>query len=390
LALWAGAIRARWSATAGASTLRIRCDERIVRRQDSPIAQEDQMSVVAALRSLVDHVVIIVKENHTFDNYFGTLPGVRGATLAHAQNPPPDDPGHRHEVWEQRASDTAHRVQYIEADIPQYFALARGFTLCDCFFSEVAGPSTPNHLMLICADAPIINNPRSYNPSADPQSGGRLAAPPAPYVLASLPAALEAAGLTWASYGGYAFHYVKALAGAPTNHVTEQFPVDAAAGNLPAVTWLYAEGHPPLSEHPRQDVTDGARWTADQLKAIVTGKLWNRTVVFITWDDWGGWFDHVVPPNVEQWDSSKAQHPADAFPEFNGQQFRYGSRVPCLVVGPYAKHGHVSKMTRSHISIVKFCTELFGVPPPHPRLQHADDMSDCFDPKQPPLPPPSL
>ena len=71
----------------------------------------------------IEHVVIIVKENHTFDNYFGTFPGANGATLAHAQNPPPGDPDHRHQAWMNRNADTAHRVQYTEAGIPGYFDL---------------------------------------------------------------------------------------------------------------------------------------------------------------------------------------------------------------------------------------------------------------------------
>jgi phospholipase C len=333
----------------------------------------------SALGNVVDRVVIIVKENHTFDNYFGTFPGAEGAHLKRAANPPPDDPNHRHEAWEKRASDQVHKVQYVESDIPPYFALARQYTLCDHYFSEVAGPSTPNHLMLITADSPVINNPHNmYRP-----------APTDTYDLKSFPALMERSGLTWGNYGGYAFHYVKELASSSRNYTSDLFAHHAAAGTLPAVSWLYAEGKPSLSEHPRQNVTQGAQWTAAQLKAIVDGQLWGRTVVFITWDDWGGWFDHVTPPNVEPWKSA-GKRPADAFPAFDGQQFRYGSRVPCLVVSPYAKRGYVSKTQRSHISLVKFCQTLFGLQSINQRLDTADDMLDCFDPTQKPLPPPVI
>src|SRR5438876_11200168 len=155
------------------------------------------MDIHHALGDLIDHVVIIVKENHTFDNYLGTFPGATGdGNLKQARNPPPDDPDHRHQAWEMRVSDAIHKVQYKEADIPTYFALARQYTLCDHYFSEVAGPSTPNHLMLICADAPIINNPHHhYRPS-----------PTDSYDLRSMPMALERAGMTWANDGGYASH----------------------------------------------------------------------------------------------------------------------------------------------------------------------------------------
>jgi phospholipase C len=279
-----------------------------------------------------------------------------------------------------RDADQVHRVQYSEADIPTYFALAQQYTLCDHYFSEVAGPSTPNHLMLIAADAPIINNPsHHYRPS-----------PSDVYDLHSLPGALESAGLTWANYGGYAFHYIRELAGHRSNHTSDLFAHDAAAGRLPSVAWVYAEGKPSYSEHPTQNVTAGSEWTGKQIQAIVDGGLWQRTVVFITWDDWGGWYDHVTPQNVEQWDSARAQRPTDAFAEFDGQQFRYGSRVPCLVISPYARKEIISSTERSHISLVKFCQSLFGIPSINRRLDTADDMTDCFDPRQAPLDPPNL
>jgi phospholipase C len=317
----------------------------------------------------VEHVVIVVKENHTFDNYFGTFPGADGATLAHANNPPPDDPDHSHQAWMNRDADTAHRVQYTEADIPGYFDLARRFTLCDNYFSEVAGPSTPNHLMLICADAPVINNPaHHYRPAATDR-----------YQLPSLPASLDKAGLAWGNYGGYAFAYIEGLDAHGRNHGRDRFATDARAGKLPAVSWVYGDGKPDLSEHPKQNVTEGMTWTLDQIQAVVDGGLWDRVAIFITWDDWGGWYDHVDPPVVETWDHSHAQRPADGFPEFDGQPFRYGSRVPCLVVGPYAKPGHLSRQLNSHVSLVKFCEDVFGLDPITDRDAASHGMSDCID-----------
>jgi phospholipase C len=139
-----------------------------------------------------------------------------------------------------------------------------------------------------------------------------------------------------------------------------------------------------------ENVTLGSEWTGAQIQAIVDAGLWPRTVIFVTWDDWGGWYDHVTPPNVEKWNSKRTQYAADAHPEFNGEQFRYGSRVPCLVISPYARKGFVSRKQHSHISLLKFCQNLLGIPPIHPRLNTADDMSDCFDAKQAPLTPPKL
>jgi phospholipase C len=234
--------------------------------------------------------------------------------------------------------------------------------------------------MLICADAPIINNPsRQYHPH-----------PGDAYQLASLPQQLEKAGFSWGNYGGYAFHFIAGLAGHHANHTRDLFQQHATMGKLPSVSWVYADGRPPLTEHPTQNITDGMQWTVDQINAIVAGGLWDHTAVFVTWDDWGGWFDHVEPPLVETWNSSRAQRQPDAHPEFDGQPFRYGSRVPCLVLSPYAKRGHVCSQINSHVSLVKFCQTIFDLPSLNERDRGSKGMTDCFDFTQHPLPPPRL
>src|SRR5260370_28997623 len=145
----------------------------------------------------IDHVVIIVKETHTFDNYFGTFPGVNGATLPAAQAPPAGgDPPHNHAAWLERATH-AVKEQYGEKDIPDYFSFARQFTLCDNYFTEVASQSEPNHLMLIAAASPVIDN----------ASKSRKYQPQEPFKIQTLPKALERAHLTWATYGDPSFSY---------------------------------------------------------------------------------------------------------------------------------------------------------------------------------------
>jgi len=316
--------------------------------------------------SPIKHVVILFKENHAFDNYFGTFPGANGATMAHSPNPPPHDPNHTHKGWLNRATGAVPQ-QFVESDIPTYFADARQFTLCDNYFTDVAGPSTPNHLMVITADSPIIDNPHG-NPVYD---------------LPSLPASLDAAGLTWGNYGGYAFGMIKALAGRP-QLPSAQFATDAAAAKLPALSWVYAPNafseHPPDPQDkganpPVGNVTSGMQWSVSQVNAIVQGGLWPQTAIFITWDDWGGWYDHVTPPEVEKWT--------------DGTQFRYGTRVGCLVLSPYAKAGYISQTLLSHVSIVKFCETIFGLKTLNARDAAADGMTDCFDFTQKPAPPPS-
>ena len=232
--------------------------------------------------------------------------------------------------------------------------------------------------MLICADAPVINNPRHhYRPQPADQ-----------YDLPSLPIALEKKDLTWGNYGRYAFHYIADLAGHRGNHTRDLFAHHAQQGTLPTVSSVYGDGRPGLSEHPRQNVTDGMQWTVDQVNAVVSGGLWDRVAIFITWDDWGGWAGHVEPPVKERWDHGHAQRPEDANAQFDGQSFRFGSRVPCLAVSPYAKAGHVSSQENSHVSILKFCEDTFGLGSLTDRDGQSNGMSDCFDLTQNPLPAP--
>src|SRR6202521_913326 len=175
-------------------------------------------------RGPIRHVVVIFKENHTFDNYFGTFPGASGAKMAHSPNPPALDPDHRHQAWLNRAQG-AVREQFLESDIPAYFAYARQFTLCDNYFTDVAGPSTPNHLMLIAGDSPVIDNPPRY----------RLPVGAPLFKLPSLPASLVAAKLTWGNYRGYAFDFIQGLKGKNT-YQSGQLATDAAGGEVPAVS----------------------------------------------------------------------------------------------------------------------------------------------------------
>ena len=326
----------------------------------------------------IEHIVFIVKENHGFDAYFGRFPRADGdGSLPDAANPPAVDPSHTHKSWLNRAAK-AVRGQYGEADIPTYWAYARKYTLCDRYFTDIAGPSTPNHLMLIAADSPWIDNPPgNYRVGASQELD-----------LPSLPALLEQAGLTWGNYGGYAFDFIKALAG--KQRPSAQFATDARAGTLPAVSWVYADHvhseHPPDSAKDRANgvgnVTNGMSWTAAQVDAVVAGGLWKKTAIFITWDDWGGWADHVTPREVETWS--------------DGTQFRYGNRVPCIVVSPYAKARHISHTERSHVSLIRFAETTFGLPSLNARTAAANDMGDCFDysraltpPKPAPAPSPA-
>ena len=170
------------------------------------------------IKTPIKHIVIVFKENHGFDNYFGTFPGTNGkANLPHLPDPPLNDPQHTHEAWLKRSTN-AVKGQYYKADIPNYFSLAKQFTLCDNYYTDVAGPSTPNHLMVIAAHSPVINNPHHKDP--------RKYQPP--FNIPSLPENLQMAGLEWKNYGGYAFDYITNLQNNPRNVIASQFAQDAA------------------------------------------------------------------------------------------------------------------------------------------------------------------
>jgi phospholipase C len=329
----------------------------------------------------IEHVVIMCKENKTYDQYFGRFPGGDGdPNLKRGKDPPKPYrlpyllqripqrpfPTHGHWSWRHR-SWLSPRQQYTEEDIPIYWAYARSYTLCDRYFTDVAGPSTPNHLMLAAAETGgLLNNPR---PAWVRIFTGSETQPP--YDVSSLPEMLDEKGLSWGNYGCEAMpHLSYVRRNATHNFPSERFVEDAAAGDLPTVTWLDA----PVGSQDSLIAT-GMRWSAAQVDAIVQGGLWDRTVIFIVWDDWGGWHDHVQPPRLENW-------PRD------GSQFRYGSRVPCLVLSPFARAGYISKDLHSHASIVRFCEDILDLPHLNARTAGATGMSDCFDFDQAPLPPP--
>src|SRR3989442_12915150 len=136
-------------------------------------------------------------------------------TMPRSPNPRPRDPDHRHSAWLTRQT-TSVRQQFVEADIPAYFAYARKFTLCDQYFTDVAGPSTPNHLMAVAADSPFIDNPQAGDSSR---------------IASSLPLSLESHKLTWANYGGNPVENLNRVGGR-NKFNSDQFGKESATGEL--------------------------------------------------------------------------------------------------------------------------------------------------------------
>jgi phospholipase C len=316
----------------------------------------------------IEHVVVVVKENHTFDNYFGRFPGAQGVSLPAAADPHPDQ-NHDHAAWLAAVAGTGGvKMQYGSANIPATWALAQQYALCDQYFTDVGSESEPNHLFLIAGDSPVIDN----------SSASRTFQPSPPYDLQSLPAVLQQSGRQWRNYAdtnSSYFTHIKALQGNAWNVPAGQFDTDLKSGFLPDVAWLY----PPYasSDHPGggRTVVEGDAWTRARVQALAQSSLWPHCAMIITWDDWGGWYDHVKAPERSTW---LGNGPTG----YHGSQFRYGYRVPCLVVSPYARKQVISRMY-SHASVVKFCLRLFGLPAwAAAALQTADpsgDLWECFD-----------
>ncbi len=366
----------------------------------------------------IDHIVFIVKENRTFDNYFGTFPGADGATsgtistgevvpLKPAPDMTPHDIDHSYqaavEAIDGGAMDRFDLIkggnvngellsytQYQEADIPNYFAYARNFVLADAFFSSLQGPSFPNHLYTVGAQSGgAVNNPSNSmgrwgcdSPANSRvqtlDEAGELGSVYPCFDFDTLADRLEAEGLSWRYYApdqgqsGYIWSALNAvrhirLTSLWQQHVvnTTQFVQDAQNGQLPTVSWLVVGSG--LSEHPPASVCLGENWTVEQLNAVMSGPDWNSTVVFLTWDDFGGFYDHVAPPVVDN--------------------FGFGPRVPFLIISPRAKHGHISHTTLEFSSVLKFIEERFDLDALTERDQDANDLIDSFDfdhrPRQP-------
>jgi phospholipase C len=380
----------------------------------APHPQSDRPGVMK-----IEHIVFIIKENRSFDTYFGTFPGADGATygktsdgtrvkLGITPDETPYDIGHTSgEAFEAsnrgqmdhfdliRNGIVSHYLlpytQMTENQIPNYFAYARNFVLADRMFSSLNGPSFPNHLYTVAAQAGgAINNPVSsetWGCDADDDvlvdvmdSTGKITQQSPCFDFQTLADLLEKAKVTWKYYAppqgtfGYQWSTLDAIRhirnGSLWNQNVvsyRQFVDDANSGHLPAVSWLVTGE---ASEHPPYSTCRGENWTVEQLNAVMDGPDWNSTAAFLTWDDFGGFYDHVPPPTADQ--------------------FGLGPRVPLLIISPYARHGYISHTTYEFSSFLAFVEKRFGLPALTQRDRVANNMLDSFDFTQRPLAPLTL
>src|SRR6267378_880048 len=251
----------------------------------------------ASATTPVSKVVIFFMENHTTDNVASDVPGVSGnPTLPLAPDVVVPDPPHDHGHWMQRktpAPGGARRQRYSAAELPNLYLLMKGFTVCDNYFSDYTGNSFPNHCFAIGADAEWAFMNPGHRYTFTVQTPG-------------LPARLSKAQKTWANYGkGFAFAQYKDPSMHRNVKTQAQFLADAKAGRLPNVSWVYGprgnDFHPgPVGQGDGSSMKASDAWLGSAVKAVATGKDWPHVMVFITFDDWGGWDDHVDPPPVEK------------------------------------------------------------------------------------------
>jgi phospholipase C len=375
----------------------------------------------------IKHVIFLIKENRSFDNLFGTFPGADGVTVGmrdgHAV------PLARGE--DQRGYDISHCLEcsitainegkmdgfanvelhgdyaytQLHADqLPNYWAWAEDYVLADNFFASALGPSFPNHLFTIAAQsAHAQGNPwqdfeamkaraqqgyaKSWGCDMAGDNGyvevrdseGKVVRVPPCFDFETEGDLLRRAGIPWAYYAatnkqlGYMWSAYSAIDRYRNDQAmwdrymrpVDDVVRDVRADRLPPVTWVTPRFA--LSEHPEYNFCHGENWTTEVINAVMESPMWRDTAIFLTWDDYGGFYDHVPPRRVD----------GDGF----------GIRVPMLILSPYAKTGYVDHTEGEFSSVLRFIENNWGLSQLTHRDRAADDLSEAFDFTQQPRPP---
>ena len=306
-------------------------------------------------------------------------------------------------------------VQYTEDQIPNYWTYARHFTLGDRFFSSAYGPTFVEHFWLVAASSNrYIENERPLEGQAgtDGVLGGycddrteRVFSFPLLsrsdvrtvyqleehaqtgrllrdwvierwpcHDIQTMPDLLQHAGISWKYYLSDTPYFdvmgtIPHIRYGPMwNNVvdTSTFVPDVQSGNMPQVTWLLPPT--PESDHPGYGaLCDGENWTVRMVNTIMQSPEWKHTAIFLTWDDFGGFYDHAPPPHIDVYGD--------------------GPRVPLVVISPYAKRGTVFHGTSDFTSVLRFMEELYGLPSLTERDANANDLINAFDFTQKPAAP---
>src|ERR1022692_1968825 len=357
----------------------------------------------------IQHFVFIMQENRSFDHYFGTYPGAEGippgVCVPNPGGGPCVAPSHDAQPVNQGgAHNWADALNCIDGglmdgfiagsaqkpgdvmgwhdsrEISNYWNYARLYVLEDRLFESITSYSLPAHLYMLAAQS------GGYIGTGQPQ--------PQSYSFSEITQLLGSGKIDWRYYvnrgptagaadGGVAnvdadettYSFWNPLPAFPAvkNDPTQfgrltdatQFYTDAQTGKLPQVSWIIPNSG--LSEHPPASIATGMNYVTGLVNAVMNSPEWNSTAIFIAWDDWGGFYDHVDPPKVDQ--------------------YGLGIRVPGLVISPYARQGYVDHKTYSFESWLRLAEERFGIIPMTARANTANDMADAFDFTQQPRPP---
>jgi hypothetical protein len=316
----------------------------------------------------VKRVVIMVQENHTTDNYFRGLAPYGGAVATGwptSPNPPAKDQPHdRHAYfkWLTGAGTATHEQFDTAAVLPYYLYLAVTGAFLENHCSQFGTNSTPNHLIIVGGQSPTLKNPSQRQPTPL-------------WDMPSLPGLADAHGVSWRVYaasGRYPVSFYTQLKGSANVVDSAQFLADAKAGPLPSLVMLWHNS--PNDEHPPANVTTGMELIWQSVDAVVQAGGWDETVFMLTWDDWGGYDDHVATPVLEYTPDNV--------------QLAYGPRVPLLMFGG-AVTQTIDDRWCGHASIPKTAIDLLGLPALGvPRVDQAPSLADLVDTARPMGPPP--
>jgi len=364
----------------------------------------------------IRHIVVLMMENHSYDNYFGMLDrgdGFRrdaeGRPLD--SNPGPDAvavPVYRarsvcqadvdvsqswpvsHQSWDHGSNDGFVRAKgndpmayFTGDDIPFYYSLGRTFTLCDRWFSSVMAQTYPNRRFLMAGSAfGLVDDSFPQASSYRPDGFGTV------FEM------LDHFGISWRDYhttlaSGLLFPYL-ASTNAANFELTDSFFDAAAAGTLPGFC-LVEPNYGTTSEENPQDIQAGEAFAASVVDAVMHGPTWHQTVLIWLYDEHGGYYDHVPPVRAVPPDDIPPAVPAA---DLDGDHYSWtGFRVPAVVVSPWARSNYVSHVVYDHTSILKLVETKWNLPALSNRDANANNLLDTLDltaARPPFLDPPAL
>jgi phospholipase C len=360
----------------------------------------------------IEHVIVLMMENHSYDNYLGMLGTGRhrrgdGFTLGRDGLPTATNPygngtlqrafhmptscqldAHPSQEWKASheqydggrldgfvtsPSGPVAMGYWTGADLPFYYSLASTFPVCDRWFCSVLGQTFPNRRYLIAGTSAGMVDDVASQLSTQPPNG-------------TIFDRLDQYGISWRDY----FHtssspttgvYLSDAANKSPNLVSvDSFFVDAAAGTLPGFAIVDPEFSTGSEENP-QDIAVGEAFAAQVVDAVMSGPAWPRTLLVWTYDEHGGYFDHVPPPQALAPDSIGPIVPPgeSAYDGFH----RYGFRVPSVVVSPYSRPNWVTSVVHDHTSVLAMLERKWNLPALTFRDANAADLTDFLDLRRP-------